>query len=153
MPLSIVPYPSLVLAAVQYAHPLSCCYDKFFRNSDASDVDYVQWTVYWAICAVWHTLEQLVLWVLVDYCPFYLELKMLFFLWLSMPTYKGAAYLWYGILQPLHKPLDDKHYEQVIGILSKVKLPDVLNPGGAAGEDGASMDDIMASNLKGNKSS
>mmetsp|Transcript_8134 Transcript_8134/g.18107 ORF Transcript_8134/g.18107 Transcript_8134/m.18107 type:complete len:153 (+) Transcript_8134:92-550(+) len=152
MPLSIVPYPSLVLAAVQYAYPLSCCYDKLLQNSNASDVDDVQWTMYWAICAIWQTLEQLVLWILIDYCPFYLEMKILCLLWLSMPTYKGAAYLWYGILQPLHKPLDDKHYDQVMGYFAKVKLPDVLHQGGT-GEDGASVDDIMSNNLKGNKTS
>mmetsp|Transcript_63715 Transcript_63715/g.151873 ORF Transcript_63715/g.151873 Transcript_63715/m.151873 type:complete len:153 (-) Transcript_63715:79-537(-) len=152
MPLSILPYPSLMVAAVQYLYPLRCCLEKF-PSAEVDEVEYVQWTVYWAICALWLTAEQLFLWILVEHCPLYLEAKMLVLLWLSWPTYRGAAYLWYGILQPLHKALDDKHYELAMSYISKVRLPDVLGSASAAGGSSTNLDDIMADNLKGNKSS
>ena len=63
------------------------------------------------------------LFLVVDYCPLYLEMKLAFFVRLMHPTYKGAAYLWYGKLKLEHKKLDDTFYSQCMGAIATMRLP------------------------------
>merc|ERR1719414_310476 len=82
--------------------------------------------MYCVICALWTFLETTVLWFLVDYCPLYPDLKLVFFVWLVHPEYLGASWLWYCKLQPVHKKLDDQYYAKVIGALETAKVPESL---------------------------
>mmetsp|Transcript_89742 Transcript_89742/g.159521 ORF Transcript_89742/g.159521 Transcript_89742/m.159521 type:complete len:150 (+) Transcript_89742:80-529(+) len=125
MPISILPAPHALTALVQFGYPALRYMEKVKTGQSMTDTDYVLFTVYFVICALWMFLESAVLWILVDYCPFFLEIKLLFFLWLMYPEYKGAAYLWDDVLKPLHKKLDDQHYEKIMGALQKAKLPPV----------------------------
>jgi len=79
---------------------------------------------YWVICILWVNIETNFLWFLVDYVPLFLELKLAFFVWLTHPEYKGAAYLWFAHIKPLHKKFDDEHYVKIIGALEKAALPE-----------------------------
>mmetsp|Transcript_50418 Transcript_50418/g.134822 ORF Transcript_50418/g.134822 Transcript_50418/m.134822 type:complete len:148 (-) Transcript_50418:133-576(-) len=124
MVISLLPFPQTVVALAQFGYPLVCYLEKAKSSTPLRDLDYVQWTMYWVICAVWMLLEWNLLFFLVDYLPMYLELKLVFFTWLVHPDYLGAAYLWYGPLQPIHKKLDDQHYAKVVGALERAKVPD-----------------------------
>merc|ERR1719510_2018763 len=86
--------------------------------------DYVLWTIYWIICALWMFVESTFLWFLVDCFPFFLEIKLVFFLWLMHPNYKGAAYLWHTHIKPLHKQLDNEHYKKFEKCLEIPKMPE-----------------------------
>mmetsp|Transcript_13427 Transcript_13427/g.37142 ORF Transcript_13427/g.37142 Transcript_13427/m.37142 type:complete len:148 (-) Transcript_13427:80-523(-) len=125
MVLSLLPFPHMVVALAQFGYPLVCLIEKAKSSAPLRDLDYVQWTMYWVICALWTFVETTFLWFVVDYFPLFLELKLVFFAWLLHPDYLGAAYLWYGKLQPIHKKLDDQHYANIIGILERAKVPDV----------------------------
>lgn len=135
MVVSLLPFPRVVVTVAQLLYPLTQIADKAQSNS-LGRVDYAQWMVYMMICAFWIFVERNVLWLVVEYLPLFMEIKLCFFLWLSHPTYKGAAYLWYGHIQPIHKKLDDEYYERIAGLLSKVKIPEAAKPRqGVAGRD------------------
>eukprot|EP00913_Durusdinium_trenchii_P031209 g29223.t1 len=70
-------------------------------------------------------LESILLWALVEYCPLFLEAKILFFWWLASPEYKGAVYLWYAHIKPMHKILDEKYYDSFMTAVQKAALPEV----------------------------
>eukprot|EP00746_Dinoflagellata_sp_MGD_P017428 gnl/MRDRNA2_/MRDRNA2_140007_c0_seq1.p1 gnl/MRDRNA2_/MRDRNA2_140007_c0~~gnl/MRDRNA2_/MRDRNA2_140007_c0_seq1.p1 ORF type:complete len:137 (+),score=17.51 gnl/MRDRNA2_/MRDRNA2_140007_c0_seq1:77-487(+) len=117
MALSIVPYVQVLLFATQYVYPLI----QSFRTLErVSEVESVQWVVYWIICVLYQTLEPVVLFLLVDYFPLFQEIKLLVFLWLVVPETMGAAWLWYACLQRLHQGLDEKYYQQFVDGFSKI---------------------------------
>eukprot|EP00438_Fugacium_kawagutii_P021760 Skav204655 [mRNA] locus=scaffold949:138536:141006:- [translate_table: standard] len=122
MPLSILPAPSTLSALVQFGHPAAQYIRKVRSGEELTNLDYVLFTTYLVICAIWMLLESILLWPLVEYCPLFLEAKMLFF-W--APEYKGAVYLWYGHIKPLHKALDAKYYSSFITAVQKASLPEV----------------------------
>jgi len=123
-----------VLAAVQYGYPAACTLEK---AKTATNVDFVQWTVYWIICCLMMVLESHFLWFLVPKIPLYCELKLIIVLWLVLPEYRGAAYLWYAKLRPIYADFDDKNYEKIFGAIAKmnVKLPDDAKHAGAVVTD------------------
>eukprot|EP00405_Crypthecodinium_cohnii_P001101 CAMPEP_0194761128 /NCGR_PEP_ID=MMETSP0323_2-20130528/13899_1 /TAXON_ID=2866 ORGANISM="Crypthecodinium cohnii, Strain Seligo" /NCGR_SAMPLE_ID=MMETSP0323_2 /ASSEMBLY_ACC=CAM_ASM_000346 /LENGTH=147 /DNA_ID=CAMNT_0039682721 /DNA_START=62 /DNA_END=505 /DNA_ORIENTATION=+ len=121
MPISLLPFPQVVVALMQIGFPLNQVYQA---RHNLTNLDYVQWTVYWIITALWTVIENTCLWLVVDWFPFFLELKICFFLWLAHPDYKGAAYLWFAHLQKPHKELDAKHYDKIVGVMESAKLPD-----------------------------
>ncbi|CAJ1339959.1 unnamed protein product [Effrenium voratum] len=122
MPISILTAPHSICAIIQYGYPAVQYIRKVKEREEMSTIDYVQFTVYAVICSIWLYLEPAILWVLVDYCPLYLEMKILFFLWLASNEHKGAAWLWYKHIQPAHKSLDDKYYEPLMAMVMKMKL-------------------------------
>merc|ERR1719506_3416175 len=128
---------------VQFAYPLVQSFKKVFGATRASDWEYAQWMMHWVICGVWSVLESLFLWVLVDYFPFFLELKLLFFLWLMHPSFNGAAYLWYSVVQPLHKPIDAK-LRPFVEKLEKAEVPKELKTD-VSPPEGRNNDDVIES--------
>eukprot|EP00434_Breviolum_minutum_P037007 symbB.v1.2.032799.t1/scaffold3984.1/size46886/2 len=122
MPLSILPAPCTLSALVQFGHPAAQYIQKVRSGEELTNLDYVLFTTYFVICAIWMFLESILLWALVEYCPLFLEAKMLFF-W--SPQYKGAVYLWYAYIKPLHKILDDKYYDNFMTAVQKASLPEV----------------------------
>ena len=132
--ISIIPYPHLVLAAVQYGYPAACTLEK---AKTATNVDFVQWTVYWIICCVLMVLETHFLWFVVPKIPLYCELKLIFVLWLVLPEYRGAAWLWYAKLRKIYAEFDDKNYDKIFGVIAKmnVKLPEDAKVGSVVASD------------------
>ena len=123
MAISIIPYPHVVLAAVQFGYPAACTLEK---AKVATNVDYAQWTVYWIICCLMMVIESHFLWFLVGRIPLYQEFKLVVILWLVLPEYKGAAYLWFAKLRPLYSAFDDKNYDKIFGVIAQmnVKMPE-----------------------------
>eukprot|EP00747_Dinoflagellata_sp_TGD_P163766 gnl/TRDRNA2_/TRDRNA2_182797_c0_seq1.p1 gnl/TRDRNA2_/TRDRNA2_182797_c0~~gnl/TRDRNA2_/TRDRNA2_182797_c0_seq1.p1 ORF type:complete len:133 (-),score=32.97 gnl/TRDRNA2_/TRDRNA2_182797_c0_seq1:132-530(-) len=116
MTISIMPFPRLLVAATQFGYPVLCCVDGM---KAPTDLHYVQWIAYWMMCAVWMILEYNVLYLVSDYIPFFLEIKLLGFLWLAHPDYKGATYLYYKFIQQHYKVWDEQNYEKTFGALTK----------------------------------
>mmetsp|Transcript_22202 Transcript_22202/g.66440 ORF Transcript_22202/g.66440 Transcript_22202/m.66440 type:complete len:154 (-) Transcript_22202:181-642(-) len=128
MVISLLPLPRTMVALAQLGYPLAQLGEVAKSGAALSSLDYAQWVTYWIICALWMFLENNFLWLLVEYFPLFLEFKLCFFIWLAHPTYKGAAYLWYGHIQTVHRAFDDEHYAAFIGTLEKAKLPDSVKP-------------------------
>mmetsp|Transcript_59015 Transcript_59015/g.172759 ORF Transcript_59015/g.172759 Transcript_59015/m.172759 type:complete len:148 (+) Transcript_59015:93-536(+) len=146
MVMSLLPFPQTLVALAQFGYPLVCYLEKAKSNAPIKDLEYVQWTMYWVICAIWMFIESTFLFFLVDNFPLYSEIKLVFILWLVHPDYLGAAYLWYGKLQPLHKKLDDEHYAKVIGILEKAKVPEGVR---SAPVQASNKEEVIEGMLKG----
>mmetsp|Transcript_62086 Transcript_62086/g.116106 ORF Transcript_62086/g.116106 Transcript_62086/m.116106 type:complete len:152 (+) Transcript_62086:79-534(+) len=147
MPLSVLPAPCTISVLLQFGHPAVQYFRKVRVGDSFSDVDYVLFTTYFVICAVWMFLESLLLWPLVEYCPLFLEAKMLFFWWLVCPEYKGAAYLWYSHIKPVHKTADVKYYDTFIAALGKAALPKIP-PSDAASETVSNKEEVMRGMLE-----
>eukprot|EP00927_Polykrikos_kofoidii_P016918 TRINITY_DN17684_c0_g1_i1.p2 TRINITY_DN17684_c0_g1~~TRINITY_DN17684_c0_g1_i1.p2 ORF type:complete len:194 (-),score=23.17 TRINITY_DN17684_c0_g1_i1:54-554(-) len=125
MVMSLLPWPFTLVALVQFGYPLLCTLDVLKPSSAANrDLDYVQWSVYWVACVLWMTLESNLFWWLPDYVPLYLEMKLVVFLWLVHPHYKGAAYLWYAKIQAPHKAWDAHVHPMITNMFTKAKLPE-----------------------------
>mmetsp|Transcript_4957 Transcript_4957/g.11253 ORF Transcript_4957/g.11253 Transcript_4957/m.11253 type:complete len:132 (+) Transcript_4957:95-490(+) len=122
MAISFVPYIGLICFAAQYLYP---AYEsvRTMLQEKPSTTAVTQWIMFWVICVSYATLEQNFLFLLVDYLPLYLELKLLGFLWLVHPKYLGATWLWYGKLKAVHEKFDKEYYSkamQALGPLGKV---------------------------------
>jgi len=78
------------------------------------------------ICCLLMVLESHFLWFVVPKIPLYCELKLILVLWLVLPEYRGAAWLWYTKLRPIYADFDDKNYDKIFGVIAKmnVKLPE-----------------------------
>eukprot|EP00927_Polykrikos_kofoidii_P025490 TRINITY_DN22885_c0_g1_i1.p1 TRINITY_DN22885_c0_g1~~TRINITY_DN22885_c0_g1_i1.p1 ORF type:complete len:165 (-),score=26.95 TRINITY_DN22885_c0_g1_i1:92-586(-) len=128
MAMSLLPWPFTLVALVQFGYPLLCTLDVLKPSAaGVSDLEYVQWSVYWVACVLWMLLETNILWWLSDYLPLFLEMKLVVFLWLVHPHYKGAAYLWYAKIQTGHKAWDAVVYPKIMDMFSKAKLPETSN--------------------------
>eukprot|EP00401_Gymnodinium_catenatum_P081183 CAMPEP_0117535462 /NCGR_PEP_ID=MMETSP0784-20121206/40947_1 /TAXON_ID=39447 /ORGANISM="" /LENGTH=131 /DNA_ID=CAMNT_0005331989 /DNA_START=123 /DNA_END=518 /DNA_ORIENTATION=+ len=122
MALSMLPFPHVLVALVQFGYPLLCSLETM-KKSKIGDLEYAQWTVYWVVCAIWMLAESQALWFAIDYVPLFLELKLTIFLWLVHPSYKGAAYVWYAKLETLHKKWDAEVYPRIMSGLSVAGKP------------------------------
>eukprot|EP00927_Polykrikos_kofoidii_P057839 TRINITY_DN52050_c0_g1_i1.p1 TRINITY_DN52050_c0_g1~~TRINITY_DN52050_c0_g1_i1.p1 ORF type:complete len:140 (-),score=22.68 TRINITY_DN52050_c0_g1_i1:62-481(-) len=126
MAMSLMPWPFTLVALVQFGYPMLCTLDMLKPSAAIpSDLEYAQWSVYWVACVLWMFLENYLFWWLVDYLPLFLEIKLVVFLWLVHPQYKGAAYLWYAKIQAAHKKWDDENYQKIANVLSKAKTDEV----------------------------
>ncbi|GAA0151301.1 membrane traffic protein [Lithospermum erythrorhizon] len=58
-----------------------------------STVDDQQWLTYWVIYS-FITLFELSFWKVLQWLPFWSYMKLLFCMWLTLPTFNGAAYIY-----------------------------------------------------------
>ncbi|CAE7254507.1 unnamed protein product [Symbiodinium necroappetens] len=121
--ISVLPAPCTFSVLLQFGHPALQYFRKVRSGGVLTDLDYVLFSIYFAICAIWMFLESTLLWPLLDYCPLFVEFKMLFFWWLVCPEYKGAAYLWFSHIKPAYQKADAKYYDKFISALHKAALP------------------------------
>uniref|UniRef100_A0A7S1EY26 Receptor expression-enhancing protein n=1 Tax=Noctiluca scintillans TaxID=2966 RepID=A0A7S1EY26_NOCSC len=109
MVITILPFGQLLVAAAQWGYPLKRILEKKLRSDD----DLTQWVVYAMISVLFMILETHVLFFALDYVPLYLELKLLFVVWLIHPDYQGALYLWHEKIVKVYRPWDEKNYSKI----------------------------------------
>jgi len=83
---------------------------------------YEQWVTFWVIVVVLEcVLEKFFAELLfpLDYIPLYIELKLMFFAWLGVPQFLGAAWLW-SMALPHYERLDRQHFDTVISVVKMV---------------------------------
>jgi len=112
MVLSLMQYPRAVLAVTQFFYPLSRSWEALHRYKE-KDSDVKLWIVYWSILVLWQLAEEHLLWFLIDCVPLYLELEVLFFLWLAHPEFRGALYIWHHCAERYFSAWDVKFYERI----------------------------------------
>jgi receptor expression-enhancing protein 5/6 len=89
----------VAVALVGLAYP---SYLSFKAVESPAKTDDVQWLTYWTVYAFIGFFEQIAKEFLA-YVPLYDELKVLFLLWLWMPQFKGATFIYDHYLAPWFK--------------------------------------------------
>ncbi|KZT30719.1 hypothetical protein NEOLEDRAFT_1083032 [Neolentinus lepideus HHB14362 ss-1] len=77
------------------------CYSTFkaLAHRPLSEPELERWAMYWCVVGAFVTVEYAVEW-LVDWFPFYYEIKMLFLLFLSLPQTEGSTYVYKTYVEP-----------------------------------------------------
>ncbi|KEZ39727.1 hypothetical protein SAPIO_CDS9684 [Scedosporium apiospermum] len=70
--------------------------NALFTTNTADDT---QWLTYWVVFAFFSVIESLV--SVVYWFPFYFTFKFIFLLWLSLPTFRGAEFIFRSFLAPM----------------------------------------------------
>jgi receptor expression-enhancing protein 5/6 len=65
----------------------------------ASTLDDTQWLTYWVVFAFFTVIESLV--NVVYWFPFYYTFKFVFLLWLSLPMFRGAEFIFKSFMAPM----------------------------------------------------
>uniref|UniRef100_A0A6U2AXR6 Receptor expression-enhancing protein n=1 Tax=Hemiselmis andersenii TaxID=464988 RepID=A0A6U2AXR6_HEMAN len=60
---------------------------------DTEDHTQTQWLTYWVVFSLFSTIEFL-LDVVIVWIPLYYEVKLLFVLWMALPQWNGALWIW-----------------------------------------------------------
>merc|ERR1711916_339960 len=82
---------------VGFAYP---AYASFKAIESPQTEDDCQWLTYWVVYSIF-TLLEVVLDAVVSWIPFFYEIKLLFLLWLQLPQFQGALFLYEVHVQPL----------------------------------------------------
>ncbi|KAL0073515.1 TB2/DP1, HVA22 family-domain-containing protein [Phycomyces blakesleeanus] len=87
---------SILIGLLSWVYP---AYASFKALEAPSRKDDKRWLIYWTVTAFIHTgvsiVDQILFWV-----PFYSLLKLVFFIWLTMPWFGGAELLYGQIVRP-----------------------------------------------------
>lgn len=70
--------------------------DALFSASKADDT---QWLTYWVVFAFFTVIESIV--NVVYWFPFYFTFKFVFLLWLSLPMFRGAEFIFRSFMAPM----------------------------------------------------
>jgi len=70
--------------------------EALFSVSKADDT---QWLTYWVVFAFFNVIESLV--SVVYWFPFYYTFKFVFLLWLSLPMFRGAEFVFRSFMAPM----------------------------------------------------
>ncbi|PKS10743.1 hypothetical protein jhhlp_002500 [Lomentospora prolificans] len=65
----------------------------------ANTADDTQWLTYWVVFAFFSVIESLV--SVVYWFPFYYTFKFIFLLWLSLPAFRGAEFVFRSFMAPM----------------------------------------------------
>eukprot|EP00002_Diphylleia_rotans_P024186 TRINITY_DN476_c0_g13_i1.p1 TRINITY_DN476_c0_g13~~TRINITY_DN476_c0_g13_i1.p1 ORF type:complete len:146 (+),score=37.03 TRINITY_DN476_c0_g13_i1:68-505(+) len=82
--------------AVDFLYP---AYASFLAIESPESGDDSQWLTYWIVYGFMQVIEALFEFIL-EWIPFYYEIKFLFFVWLQAPRYMGAQYLYEKFIEP-----------------------------------------------------
>jgi len=67
--------------------------------------DDVQWLTYWTIFGFVHIIEFF-LGIILYWIPYWFVFKTMFVLWLALPRYRGAEYIYHNFLRDFLKPYE-----------------------------------------------
>ncbi|CDJ60219.1 TB2/DP1, HVA22 domain-containing protein, putative [Eimeria maxima] len=99
---------SLLCFCVCFVYPASLSFqlllDEKSSPSGALKNDHLQHVMFWVLCS-WicciETFPPLAL--LLQYLPFYYEMKCVLFYWLASPQFKGAGWIWLHAICPAYE--------------------------------------------------
>lgn len=90
-------FPSLVVSLVGLLYPAYCSSRVL---ADPEKTDATQWLAYWIVYTAFTVIND-TLYMFLSFIPFYAELKLAFVLWLQLPQFYGATWLYTSYLEPL----------------------------------------------------
>ncbi|XP_063715643.1 receptor expression-enhancing protein 4-like isoform X1 [Symsagittifera roscoffensis] len=74
-------------------------YASFKAVKSKNAREYARWMMYWIVFAIFAVLENFTD-IFLSWFPFYYELKILFVVWLLLPTFKGSSFIYRKLLHP-----------------------------------------------------
>jgi len=88
-------------------------------ETDNSDCDEEKhWLTYWVVFSLFTVFDLLTFGIILKFIPFYFFFKIIFFIWLFMPNFKGATILYNLIIVRLYSRYE-KHIEDAKENFSK----------------------------------
>ena len=95
---------SAACSLIGLAYPAYCSFRVLAENEkdDRDPASTTQWLAYWIVYCTFNVIEA-PLYMFLSFIPFYAELKLAFVLWLQLPQFFGAMWLYKGYLEPLFK--------------------------------------------------
>jgi len=99
-----------------------------FKAIESTDThDDTQWLTYWVVYAFFNLIESLLDFSIGGWIPFYFLIKVCIVLWLQLPQFMGALYIYQAFLAPLLR----KHEKQIDSAIDAAKSKTVHLPGQA----------------------
>ncbi|XP_075238887.1 receptor expression-enhancing protein 1-like isoform X2 [Convolutriloba macropyga] len=74
-------------------------YASFKAVKSKNAREYARWMMYWIVFALFAVLENFTD-IFLSWFPFYYELKIVFVVWLLLPTFKGSSFIYRKLLHP-----------------------------------------------------
>jgi receptor expression-enhancing protein 5/6 len=102
----------LLTNLIGFAYP---AYASFKAIESHSKDDDTQWLTYWTVFGFFNIIEYFTD-ILVYWIPFYYMLKTFTLLWLYLPTFRGAEYVYHSFISPyltLHQQEIDSAFSDV----------------------------------------
>ena len=82
------------------------------------DDDDIQYLTYWVVYGLFSVFDIFTSF-LINMIPFYYTLKLAFLIWLFMPNFKGAVYIYKWVIAPLFRKYESKFDKGVNKIINK----------------------------------
>jgi len=99
-----------------------------FKAIESDDKhDDTQWLTYWVVYAFFNLIESLLDFSIGGWIPFYFFIKVFIVLWLQLPQFMGALYIYQSFLAPLLR----QHEKQIDSAIDAAKSKTVHLPGQA----------------------
>jgi len=102
-------------------------YASFKAIESTETADDTQWLTYWVVYAFFNLVESLIDFSVGTWIPFYFFIKIFIVLWLQLPQFMGALYIYQSFLAPLLR----KHEKQIDSAIDAAKSKTVHLPGQA----------------------
>ena len=110
--------PTFVISLIGLAYPAYCS-AKALHEKDIETA--TQWLAYWMIYTAFTMVEGL-LGVVLYFVPLYAELKLCFILWLQLPHFNGATWLYQVYLDKLiNEATQSAVMEKVSALVGQIK--------------------------------
>jgi len=102
-------------------------YASFKAIESEGKSDDTQWLTYWVVYAFFNLIESLLDFSVSGWIPFYFFIKIFIVLWLQLPQFMGAMYIYEKFLAPLLR----QHEKQIDSAIDAAKSKTVHLPGQA----------------------
>ncbi|KAI4837137.1 YOP1-like protein [Plasmodium brasilianum] len=112
----------LINMIVSVICPAVKTYNLLLNKKDKQNEEYVQYIhflTYWIIYSSYSYLEAVLLTHIMNYIPFYSEIKLMFFFWLYSDTFQGAGYIYFKFIEKNYALVDKKLCDLVQNKLPK----------------------------------
>lgn len=87
---------TVLMTVTKVAYPSYASYNAIVSKGDADDTT---WLIYWVVVVVEAFISAFVV-PFVSWVPFFMLLRLLFYIWLQFPVFNGSVYLFTKFVQP-----------------------------------------------------
>ncbi|VWU52629.1 YOP1-like protein, putative [Hepatocystis sp. ex Piliocolobus tephrosceles] len=112
----------LINMIVSIIYPAVKTYNLLLHKSEKTNeenLQYIHFLTYWIIYSLYSYIEFLLLLYIINYIPFYSELKVIFFFWLHSDTFQGAGYIYFKYIDKNYAYLDKKLCSLIYDVIPK----------------------------------
>jgi receptor expression-enhancing protein 5/6 len=102
---------NLVIVFIKFAYPMYASYKALRSEGDGDDRF---WMIYWTIIGLESFIEAYVA-PFLGWFPFFMIARLLFYIWLQMPIFRGSVIIFKKFVQPYFEETGDVVSEFVSG--------------------------------------